>query len=69
MVNAWESGLCLKCKRPLIVIDATHLCTECKEIIKKMQYDLMQRKKPKEQEGHRKVLNFIHKPVVEVKQA
>lgn len=65
MVNAWESGLCLKCKMPLITIDATHLCTECREIIKKMQHEIMQRKKPKEQAGHRKVINFIHKPVVE----
>jgi len=65
MVNAFESGLCLKCKMPLIVIDDTHLCSECKEIIKKMQYEIMKRKTPKEQTGHRKVFNFIHKPVIE----
>jgi len=68
MVNAWESGLCLKCKMPLIVIDNTHLCTECKEEIKKMQHELMQRKTSKEQAGHRKILNFIHKPIPKVEQ-
>lgn len=68
-VNAWESGLCLKCKMPLITIDDTHLCTVCREVIKKMQHDIMQRKKPKEQTGHRKVVSYIHKPVPKVEKA
>jgi len=59
-VNAWTHGLCLMCKSPLIVIDDTHLCSVCKEKVKKMQYDLMHRKKPKPQEGHRKVVVIKH---------
>ena len=61
--NAWEAGLCLMCKCPLIdLTDPTHLCTECREKVKKMQYDLMHKKKPQPQKGHRKVINFVHKP-------
>jgi len=56
-VNAWVSGLCLMCKFPLIDLnEETHLCTICREKVKKIQYDLMNRKRPKEQTGHRKVV-------------
>ena len=60
-VNAWANTLCLMCKSPLIVVDETRLCTTCKEKIKKMQYDLRHRKKPKPQNDPRKVWVVKHK--------
>ena len=61
-VNPWTNGLCLKCKSPLIVIDDTHMCTTCQEEIRKMIYNLRNRKTPKPQEAHRRVLvTNLHK--------